>query len=85
MSNVIPIRKSNTTPTIAYRVTFEKMPRDVVEKLVYAAISVGWAAGEGEYRSGKPEAEAKMQELMDAVNEASRYAIPVDFKTGEPV
>lgn len=85
MSNVIELRKKKEYHGIAHRVTFEKVPQDVLETIFYAAISVGWADGEGEYRSENPEAEAKMRELRDAVNEASRYAIPVDFKTGEPV
>lgn len=85
MSNVIELRKKKEYHGIAHRVTFEKIPQDVLETIFYAAIAVGWAAGEGEYESETAEAGVKMNELITAVNEASRYAIPVDFKTGEPV
>ena len=84
MSNVVQLRKSNEYHGIAHRVTLSLVPPALVEKLFYAAISVGWAAGEEEYSSANDNAAEKLEDLRALVSEASQYTVPIDFQTGEP-
>lgn len=84
MSNVVQLPTPKQYSGIAHRVVFDMVPRAIVEKLFHAAIAVGWAADEDEYRSENAEAVERMKALMDAVSAASEFTVPVDHQTGAP-
>lgn len=85
MSNVTPIRQTRRVNVTVHRVTFDLVPRAVVEELFYAAISVAWAAGDGEFTSDDAEAMDRMEALQKAVSAASQYAVPVEREVEEPI
>lgn len=82
--NVIPLRPTRRVVGIAHQVTFELVPRAVVEELFYAAIAVGWADDDGAYSSSDPEAADRLAILRKAVGAASQYTAPVAFEYEGP-
>lgn len=85
MSNIAQIRPTRRVTVTAHRVTFELVPKEVVEKLFHAAIAVGWAAGDGEYTSENQEAQDRLEHLMKVVGDASQYTVPVEHEVEEPI
>lgn len=85
MSNVVQINPTQRVMRTAHRVTFDLVPRPVMEKLFYAAISVGWDADADLYRSETPEAEVELSALQEAVSEASQYTVEVQHEAEEPI
>jgi hypothetical protein len=83
-SNVIPLRPTRRVVGIAHQVTFELVPRAVVEELFHAAIAVGWAADDDSYSSSDPEAADRLAILRKAVGAASQYTVPVEHEYEVP-
>lgn len=85
MSNITPLRPTRRVTVIAHRVTFELVPKEVVEKLFHAAIAVGLAAGDGEYTSDSQDALDRLDHLMTVFDEAFQYTVPVEREVDEPI
>lgn len=85
MSNIAQIRPTRRVAVTAHRVTFELVPKEIVEKLFHAAIAVGWADGDGEYTSDSQDALDHLEHLMKVVGEASQYTVPVEREVEEPI
>ncbi len=85
MNKVVPICKTRKVMTTVHQVTFDLVPRVVMEKLFYAAIAVGWAADDGLYSSDWQDANDSLQELQDAVSAASQYTTSVEREVEEPI
>jgi len=91
VSNLRRIRPGNEAetpkdqPVVAHRIMFDLVPLHVVKEIFNAAIAVGIVAGNGGYTTESSEADEFLGGLTDAVEEASKYSVPVDFDTGEPI
>lgn len=85
MSNIVQLRPTRRVVSIAHRVTFDLVPRAVVEELFNAAIVVGWAAENEAYSCVDREAAELMAALQKAVGAASQYTVPVEHEFEEPV
>ncbi|MDR0216202.1 MAG: hypothetical protein LBJ15_19705 [Comamonas sp.] len=85
MSNITPIRKTRRAVITAHQVTFELVPQAVIEDLFYAAIAVGWSAGDGAYTADGQDASDRLASLRSAVSAASQYTVPVEREINEPV
>lgn len=90
MKNVTPLRKTRRVRITAHRVTFDLVPRNIIEEVFHAAIAVGWAASDGAFDSDsndydRAEAAERIATLQKAVSAASQYTVPVHIEVDEPV
>lgn len=87
MSNVIPLHPTRRVSITAHRITFDLVPRDVMERLFNAAIAMGFASGDdmSTYVTGDEHADACLAELLGAVSAASQYTVPVQIEVDEPI
>lgn len=85
MSNIVPIKPTRRVTITAHRVTFDIVPRAVMEQLFHTAIAVGWAAGDGAYKAEHQEADERLDALQEAVNAASQFTVPVQHEVDEPI
>lgn len=85
MSNITPIHPTRRAVITAHQVTFELVPRAIIEDLFYAAIAVGWSADDGAYTAGSQDAGDRLASLQSAVSAASQYTVPVEREINEPV
>lgn len=85
MSNIAPIEPTRHVTITAHQVTFDLVPRNILEEVFYAAIGVAWAADDGAYRAEDQEADGRMQYLQKAVSAASQFTVPVQREVEEPI
>lgn len=85
MNNVVQLRPTKCVVGIAHQVTFDLVPRAIVEELFNVAISVGWAADNESYISIDSDAAELLSALQKAVSAASQYTVPVRHEYHEPV
>jgi hypothetical protein len=85
MSDIVNIKKTRRVVTTTHRVTFELVPRDVMEELFHSAIAVGWAADEDAYSARDGQSAERLSSLMRAVGKASQYTVPEERVVDEPV
>lgn len=90
MSNITLLRPTRRVTTTVHQVTFDLVPRNLLEEVFHAAIAVGWAADEGAYDddcgdADKAEAAERMATLQKAVNAASQFTVPVQREVDEPI
>lgn len=85
MSNITPIYPTRRVRAVVHQVTFDLVPRSVVERLFHAAIAVGWAADDGAYSAADHEALASLDALQKAVDAASQFTVPVEQEVDEPI
>lgn len=88
MSNIVPIKPTRQVTITAHRVTFDLVPRNVMEQLFHTAIAVGWALDNGDIsmHTEHPDAhEHLLVDLQKAVSVASQYTVPVEIEVDEPV
>lgn len=88
MSNIIQLRPTVRRTIEVHRVTIDLMPKNVQEKLMEAAIMVGFLLGNGEYElsaDASQEAIEIFDNLEKAVNLASQYTVPGEMEVDEPV
>lgn len=69
----------------AHQVTFDLVPRNVLEEVFNAAIGVAWAADDGAYKAEDQEAGERMEYLQKAVSAASQFTVPVQREVEEPI
>jgi hypothetical protein len=85
MSNVIPLRKTRRVLTTVHQVTFDLVPREVVESVFYTALAVGWGAEDGDVAGSTPEACARIESLITAISAAAQYTVPIEREVDEPI
>jgi hypothetical protein len=85
MSNITQLRPTKRVTITAHRVTFDLVPRSVLEQVFHAAIAVAWAADEGVYSAGHPEAGERLESLQRAASAASQFTVPVQHEVDEPI
>lgn len=85
MSNITPNQPTRTVTVPVSRVTFDLVPRHVVENLFYLAINFVWASDEEEYHFESETAKEMYDRLQDAVSEASHYTVEVMREAQEPI
>lgn len=83
MSNITTIHQPRQDAIPAHQVAFDLVPRDVMEDLFNAAISVGWAADNERYSAKNQEARDLLAALQKAVCAASQYTIPVTLEVNK--
>lgn len=85
MSNVTQLRPTRRVTVTAHQVTFDLVPRDVLEEVFHTAIAVAWAADEGAYSAEHHEADERLESLQRAVSAASQFTVPVQHEVDEPI
>ena len=85
MSNVTPLWPTRKVMMTVHQVTFDLVPREVVERVFHAAIAVAWASSDGEYTPAAQDAADRLNELEKAVNAASQYTVQVEREVDEPI
>lgn len=85
MSNVVAMLPTRRVTVTAHRVTFDLVPRAVLEQVFHTAIAVAWAADEGAYIAEHGEADDRLADLQKAVSEASQFTVPVQHEVDEPI
>lgn len=90
MSNIVQIHPTRRVTVTAHQVTFDLVPRNVLEEVFHTAIAVAWAADEGAYDADssdadKAEAAERMEALQKAVSAASQFTVPVQREVNEPI
>ncbi|KEH14050.1 hypothetical protein GY15_08935 [Delftia sp. 670] len=85
MSNVTQLRPTRRVTITAHQVTFDLVPRDVLEEVFHTAIAVAWAADEEAYSAEHHEADERLESLQRAVNAASQFTVPVQREVDEPI
>ena len=88
MTNVIQLRPTVRRTIEVHQVTIELMPRVVQEKLMEAAIMVGFLLGNGECELAADASQDAIDifaELEKAVNAASQYTTPCKREVDEPL
>lgn len=64
MSNIIQLNQTRRVVGVVHRVTFDLVPRAVLEELFYAAIAVGWSADDEAYSSDDKHAAEHLEMLQ---------------------
>ncbi|GAB2531204.1 hypothetical protein [Simplicispira piscis] len=85
MSNITHLRQTRRVTIPAHRVTFDLVPRAVVEELFFAAVAVGFAADEGAYSAHDANAQERLDGLHAAATKAAQYTVPVEIEVDEPI
>lgn len=85
MSNVTPLRPTRRVTVTAHQVTFDLVPRNVLEEVFHTAIAVAWAADDGAYTAEHQDADERLEALQKAVSAASQFTVPVEREVDEPI
>lgn len=76
---------ANNSPEVAHRVEFDLVPIWLIERVFEAAIAVAWASDGDAYAADSQDSKDILDNLRSVISKASRYTIPVNRETGEPL